>query len=59
LLRQITKADVEGSAALAVVASGVVFWGTFMVAPLPSELATSPEDAASTVVALGFFFVML
>jgi hypothetical protein len=59
LLRHITKADVEGSAALALVASGVVFWGPFMIAPLPSEVAPSPEDTASAVVALGFFFVML
>jgi hypothetical protein len=59
LLRHITKADVEGSAALALVASGVVFWGTFMIAPLSSELAPSPEDAVSAVATLGFFFVML
>jgi len=30
-----------------------------MIAPLPSELAPSPEDAVSAVAALGFFFVML
>jgi hypothetical protein len=59
LLRHITNADVEGSAALDLVASGVVFWGPFMIAALPSELAPSPEDAVSAVVALGFFFVML
>jgi hypothetical protein len=59
LLRHITRADVEGSAALALVASGVVFGGPFMIAALPSELAPSPEDAASAVAALGFFFVML
>ena len=49
----------EGSAALALVASGVVFGGPFMIAALSSEVALSPEDAASAVVALGFFFVML
>jgi hypothetical protein len=60
LLRHITKADVEGSAALAFVASGVVFGGPFMIAALPSEFAPSPEDAAASAVAtLGFFFVML
>ena len=59
MLRHITKADVEGSAALALVASGVVFGGSFMIAALPSELAPSPEGAASAVAALGFFFVIL
>ena len=49
----------EGSAALALVASGVVFGGPFMIAALPSELAPSPGDAASAVAALGFFFVIL
>lgn len=49
----------EGSAALALVASGVVFGGPFMIAALPSELAPRTEDAASAVAALGFFFVML
>jgi hypothetical protein len=50
---------VEGSAALALVASGVVFGGPFMIAALPSGFAPSPEDAASAVATLGFFFVML
>jgi hypothetical protein len=58
-LRHITKADVEGSAALALVVSGVVFGGPFMIAASPSEFAPSPEDAASAVATLGFFFVML
>jgi hypothetical protein len=49
---------VEGSAALALVVSGVVFGELFMIAAL-SSVALSPEDAASVVVALGFFFVML
>jgi hypothetical protein len=43
---------VEGSAALALVASGV------MIAALLSEPALSPEGAASAVAALGFFFVI-
>jgi hypothetical protein len=50
---------VEGSAALTLVASGVVFGGPFMIAALLSEFAPSPEDAASAVATLGFFFVML
>ena len=49
----------EGSVVLTLVVSGVVFGGPFMIAALLSEFAPSPEDAASAVATLGFFFVML
>jgi hypothetical protein len=60
LLRQITKADVDGSATLDLVASFMEFGGLFAIEASCSEPApSSGNTAGDATAAFDFFFVML